>query len=162
MAKSCLSLFPLTVFGVVEPALLIWAYITASQDPASFYAAQAPPFTTAASPAPAQGLVLVHQLTNVYLLLAALGAICSWTAHAQVARRYPVVVALADYGHVYACYRGVAPHVFWDPRQWNDMLWGAVGVGAALNALRWLTVFGAFGPLGGPRGPRARAGWKRA
>ncbi|OTA98926.1 hypothetical protein M426DRAFT_325585 [Hypoxylon sp. CI-4A] len=160
MAKSALSAFPLLVFGVVEPVLLVWAYITALRDPASFYAAQAPPFpapdaaaSSSTPPVPAEGLVLLLQLTNVYLLLAALAVLCSWTSHASVARWYLVAVALADYGHVWACYRGVGPDVFWDPSRWNDMLWGGVAVSAVLNVARWLTVLGAFGALRDARGP---------
>ncbi|OTA89658.1 hypothetical protein M434DRAFT_103424 [Hypoxylon sp. CO27-5] len=154
MAKSCLSIIPLTVFGVVEPALLIWAYITALRDLPSYYAAQVPntPLSTPDA-VPPQGLVLLLQLINVYLLLAAVAVICSWTPHASVARWYLIAVAFADYGHIWACYRGVGADVFWDVERWNDMLWGGVAVSAVLNALRWLTVLGAFGALRDPRGP---------
>ncbi|OTA66478.1 hypothetical protein K449DRAFT_430788 [Hypoxylon sp. EC38] len=155
MAKSCLSIIPLTVFGVVEPALLIWAYITALQNLPSYYAAQVPLSTTDA--VPPQGLVLLLQLINVYLLLAAVAVICSWTPHATITRWYLIAVAFADYGHIWACYRGVGPDVFWDVERWNDMLWGGVAVSAVLNALRWLTVLGAFGALRDPRGPTGAA-----
>ncbi|KAI1399597.1 hypothetical protein F4819DRAFT_410516 [Hypoxylon fuscum] len=164
MAKSCLSAVPLVIFGVVEPALLVWAYITAQRDIASYYSAQAPHEPVAAGAAvPAQGLVLLHQLVNVYVLLAAVGVVCSWTPHAAVARRYLVAVALADYGHVWACYRGVGAELFWDPSRWNDMLWGGIGGSLVLNAFRWLTVLGAFGALRDPRAPAgAAAGKKKA
>lgn len=33
------------------------------------------------------------------------------------------------------------------------MLWGGVGGSVALNVVRWFTVLGVFGALGGPRGP---------
>ncbi|KAI0382859.1 hypothetical protein F5Y04DRAFT_252480 [Hypomontagnella monticulosa] len=146
MARSCLSTFPLVVFGVIEPALLIWAYITGQRDPTSFYLAQTPgPIPASAASAPAQGLVLTLQLLNVYLLLAGIAVICSWTPHAEVARWYLIVVALADYGHIAACYQGVGPEVFWDVSLWNDMLWGGVAVSAALNVVRWLTVLGVPG-----------------
>ncbi|KAI2779018.1 hypothetical protein F4815DRAFT_446842 [Daldinia loculata] len=154
MAKSCLPAFPLVVFGVVEPILLIWAYIVALRDPAAFFAAQAPnhPFPVS-EPIPPQALVLLLQLINVYLLLAGLAVVCSWTSHASVARWYLVVVAFADYGHIWACYRGVGPELFWNTAEWNDMLWGGVGGSVALNVVRWFTVLGVFGALGGPRGP---------
>ncbi|KAI1417649.1 hypothetical protein F5Y13DRAFT_60805 [Hypoxylon sp. FL1857] len=159
MAKSCLSIIPLTVFGVVEPLLLVWAYIIALQDLPAYYSAQAPNAPLAAGDqVPAQGLVLLLQLVNVYLLLAAVAVICSWTPHATVARWYLIAVAFADYGHIWACYRGVGPEVFWDVDQWNDMLWGGVGVSAVLNALRWLTVLGAFGALRDPRTPTGQDG----
>lgn len=47
------------------------------------------------------------QLVNVYLLLAAMAVICTWTPHARTARWYLAAVSLADYGHIYACYVGV-------------------------------------------------------
>ncbi|KAI0115167.1 hypothetical protein F4814DRAFT_309471 [Daldinia grandis] len=160
MAKSCLPAFPLVVFGVVEPVLLIWAYIIAVRDPAAFFAAQAPnhphphPATLPSEPISPPALVLLLQLANVYLLLAGLAVVCSWTPHASVARGYLAVVALADYGHVWACYRGVGPELFWAPAGWNHVLWGAVGGSLVLNVLRWFTVRGLFRALGGPRGAR--------
>ncbi|KAF3064439.1 hypothetical protein GL218_01138 [Daldinia childiae] len=154
MTKSCLPAFPLVVFGIVEPILLIWAYIVALRDPTAFFAAQAPNHALPVSePLPPQALVLLLQLINVFLLLAGLAVVCSWTPHASVARWYLVVVAFADYGHIWACYRGVGPELFWNTAEWNDMLWGGVGGSAALNVVRWLTVFGVFGALGRPRGP---------
>lgn len=115
-------------------------------DPTAFYLAQSPTADpTSTATAPAQGLVLALQLTNVYLLLAALAVVCSWTPHASVARWYLVAVALADYGHIAACYRGVGADVFWDVARWNDMMWGGVGVSVVLNVLRWLTVLGVPG-----------------
>ncbi|KAI1376701.1 hypothetical protein F4677DRAFT_417694 [Hypoxylon crocopeplum] len=158
MAKSCLPAFPLAVFGVIEPILLIWGYITAVRDPASFYSAQAPNFPVPSSAdVPAQGLVLLLQLVNVYLLLAAAGVICTWTSDATVSRRFLVAVAFADYGHIWACYRGVGPDLFWDVSSWNDMLWGGVGVSLVLNVLRWLTVLGAFGAMRDPWQPTGAA-----
>ncbi|KAI0841582.1 hypothetical protein F5Y06DRAFT_259844 [Hypoxylon sp. FL0890] len=159
MAKSCLSVIPLTVFGVIEPLLLIWAYITALQDLPAFYEAQAPNIPLSApGHIPPQGRVLLLQLLNVYLLLAAVAVICCWTTHATVARWYLIAVAFADYGHIWACYRGVGPDVFWNTGEWNDMLWGGVGGSAVLNVLRWLTVLGAFGKMRDPRTPAAAGG----
>ncbi|KAI1143911.1 hypothetical protein F5Y05DRAFT_10691 [Hypoxylon sp. FL0543] len=159
MAKSCLSVIPLTVFGVVEPVLLVWAYVIALQDLPAYYEAQVPDVPLPApGQVPPQGRVLLLQLVNVYLLLAALAVVCSWTPHAAVARWYLVAVALADYGHIWACYRGVGADVFWDLGRWNDMLWGGVGVSAALNLLRWLTVLGVFGAVRDPRGPTGVVG----
>ncbi|KAI4866376.1 hypothetical protein F4820DRAFT_447072 [Hypoxylon rubiginosum] len=154
MAKSCLPAIPLAIFGVIEPAMLVWAYIIAHRDLPSFYAAQAPNHLhPSSSPVPAPALVLLLQLVNVYLLLAAVAVVCSWTTHASVSRGYLVAVAFADYGHVWACYKGVGPDLFWDLSRWNDMLWGAVGVSLALNVFRWLTVLGAFGSVRDPRDP---------
>ncbi|KAK6950276.1 hypothetical protein Daesc_008602 [Daldinia eschscholtzii] len=163
MAKSCLPAFPLVVFGVVEPILLIWAYIVALRDPASYFAAQVPHVPIPSSePLSPQSLALLLQLANVFLLLAALAVVCSWTAQASVARWYLVAVALADYGHVWACYRGVGAEVFWDTAKWNDVLWGGVAGSLVLNVLRWGTLVGAFGEIRDPRRPKGAAGKKAA
>ncbi|KAI1761715.1 hypothetical protein GGR53DRAFT_469017 [Hypoxylon sp. FL1150] len=205
MAKSCLPVIPLAIFGVIEPAMLyvfthpptqpltphtttlktraanlpsrlpsIWAYITAHRDLPAFYLAQAPPFPSPSpsspspsspSPSPSiippQALVLLLQLANVYLLLAALAVLCTFTPHAVVARWYLTAVAFADYGHIWACYKGVGPDVFWDVGTWNDMLWGGIGVSAALNVVRWLALLGAFGAVRDPRDPVAAAAGKK-
>ncbi|KAI0902462.1 hypothetical protein F4806DRAFT_490936 [Annulohypoxylon nitens] len=130
---------------------IIWAYTTCLSDPVSYFAAQAPPFT--ARSVPPQALVLLLQLTNVYLLLAALAVLCSFTSHKSVAKWYLIIVAFADYGHIWATYQGVGEEAFWKVEEWNDMLWGGVGVSALLNVLRWATVGGVFGRLRDPRSP---------
>ncbi|KAI1457243.1 hypothetical protein F4805DRAFT_429407 [Annulohypoxylon moriforme] len=160
MAKSSLPVIPRIVFGVVEPAMLIWAYKDCQTNPTAFFAAQAPPFT--ADSIPPQALVLLLQLVNVYLLLAALAVLCSWTSHKSVAKWYLLVVAFADYGHIWACYRGVGEEVFWDTGRWNEMLWGGVGVSVLLNLARWGTLLGGFGRLRDPRDPVVAGGKKQA
>ncbi|KAI8634771.1 hypothetical protein F5Y19DRAFT_469825 [Xylariaceae sp. FL1651] len=152
MAITCLPTFPFLLFGIVEPALLVLAYITALKDPFAFYATQAhthelaPPATDPSS-FPPQAQVLTLQLANVFLLLAALAVVCSWTTRASVARWYLVAVALADYGHVWACYVGLGADVLLNPAEWNDMLWGSVGASLVLNVVRLLTLAGVFGPV---------------
>lgn len=98
---------------------------------------------------PGQALAMSLQMGNVLLLLAAVAVICCFSPSRATARWYLIAVALADYGHIYATYRGVGPDVFWDPRRWNDMVAGNIGASAVLNLGRWLTVLGAFGRLGG-------------
>lgn len=88
-------------------------------------------------------------LGNVYLLLAAIAIICCFSTSVTTAKWYLIAVAFADYGHIYASYRGLPAHVFWDVGQWNDVIWGNVGASIVLNVVRWLTVLGAFGRLGG-------------
>ncbi len=118
--------------------------------PQAYFAMQAP---NHALPADGDGfgpqaLSLTLQMGNVLLLLALLAGVCCWTPHgATVSRRYLAAVAIADYGHIYAAYRGVGPDHFWHVAGWNDMLWGNVGVSAALNVARLATLLGAFGPL---------------
>ncbi|KAI1393595.1 uncharacterized protein F4822DRAFT_385182 [Hypoxylon trugodes] len=158
MAISNLPTIPLVVFGVLEPAMLIWAYIVALRDTPSFYIAQAPNFPLPAdAEVPPHGLVLLLQLVNVYVLLAAIAVVCSFTPHASVSRGYLIAVAFADYGHIWAVYKALGAELFWDVGSWNDMIWGSIAVSAVLNVLRWLTVAGAFGALRDARDPTAAA-----
>ncbi|KAI1116032.1 hypothetical protein F5Y14DRAFT_98865 [Nemania sp. NC0429] len=149
MAVTCLPTFPFVVFGIVEPVLLVIAYFSTLSDPFSFYARQAQNYELSTGPEsfPPQARIMTLQLANVYLLLAAVGVICSWTKHASVARGYLAVVALADYGHMWACYVGVGLDLLLQPAEWNDMLWGSVGGSLFLNAVRLLTLAGAFGAV---------------
>ncbi|RSM05611.1 hypothetical protein CEP52_006182 [Fusarium oligoseptatum] len=41
---SCLPTWPLALFGVIEPAMLVWAYINFVMDPFKYFADQAPFF----------------------------------------------------------------------------------------------------------------------
>ncbi|KAI1369060.1 hypothetical protein F5Y08DRAFT_293422 [Xylaria arbuscula] len=150
MAITCLPTIPFVIFGVIEPTLLVWAYISTLQDPATFYIKQAQNYELAIddpSSFPPQAQILTLQLVNVYLLLAAMAVICSWTTHASVARLYLAAVALADYGHIWACYVGVGHELFMKPGEWNEMLWGSVGASVFLNVFRLGTLVGIFGPV---------------
>ncbi|KAJ3532724.1 hypothetical protein NM208_g8310 [Fusarium decemcellulare] len=147
---SCLSTWPLVLFGVIEPAMLAWAYISFLLDPFQYYAAQSPHPVTEKDFIP-QAVALSWQITNIFLLLAAVAVICSWTKHREIAIWYLIAVAFADFGHIYAVYRA-GPEYFWNVGAWNDMTWGNVGVSAFLNVNRWLTVLGGFGRVGGAIG----------
>lgn len=57
------------------------------------------------------------QLVNVYLFLAAVAVICTWTPHASIARWYLAAIALADYGHIFACYVGVGLDLLLQPAE---------------------------------------------
>ncbi|KAI0191472.1 hypothetical protein EV127DRAFT_428423 [Xylaria flabelliformis] len=150
MAVTCLPTIPFMIFGIIEPVLLAIAYITTLQDPFAFYARQAQNHELSPSDPssfPPQAQILTLQLVNVYLLLAAMAVICSWTTHARTARWYLAAVALADYGHIWACYVGVGLDLLLKPAEWNDMLWGSVGVSAFLNIVRLSTLAGVFGTV---------------
>ncbi|KAK3115005.1 hypothetical protein LTR53_006090 [Teratosphaeriaceae sp. CCFEE 6253] len=138
------TLWPTALFGAIEPALLLWAYYALLQDPKQFYLDQVPHSTLAEASFTPQAELLVLLLGNVYLLLALLALICIWTPHRSVADRYLLAVAVADLGHIYATYR-VWGSDFWDWTQWNDMMWGNVGVSAFLHVNRLATVLGVFG-----------------
>lgn len=73
--------------------------------------------------------------------------ICCWTTNPTTTKAYLFAVALADYGHIYAAYRGVGSEVFLDVGRWDEMTWANVGVSAFLNVCRWGTLMGVFGSL---------------
>ena len=93
---------------------------TALSNPQEYHNAQVPsaiphppitPSTTA----------LVLQLSNILLLLAALALLCCWTPYPEIARRYLMIVAVADIGHIYSCYAAMGSTQFWDFANYNDM-----------------------------------------
>lgn len=96
------------------------------------------------------------QLCNVLLLLAAMAVVCCFSPSRTTAKWYLIAVAFADYGHIYATFRGLGPGTFYDPSQWNDVIAGNIVASAVLNVLRWLTVLGAFGRLGVSVGDQAK------
>lgn len=65
----------------------------------------------------------------------------------EIVKWYLAVVVVADYGHVYGTYVAVGAEYFWDVREWNDMVWGNVGVSLFLNVVRLATLAGGFGKL---------------
>lgn len=102
----------------------------------------------AAKDFPPQAAILSLMVGNVLLLLAALAVACCFSSSATTAKWYLIAVAFADYGHIYSCYVGLGPDVFWDISQWNDMIVGNVGASLVLNVVRWFTLLGVFGRLG--------------
>ncbi|KAL2261269.1 hypothetical protein VTK26DRAFT_4490 [Humicola hyalothermophila] len=162
MAHSTLPTFPMIIFGIVEPFLLTWAYVTGIRDPASYFAKQipGPPGSggSAAAAFPPEAASVTLQLVNVLLLLAPMAVVCCFSRDPATARGYLFAVALADYGHMYAIYRAVGHEVFFDVARWNDMVAGGIGVSAVLNVLRWTTLLGVFGPIDGRRASGALVG----
>jgi len=158
MAISALPTWPLILFGVLEPAALVWAYVITLSDPQQYYSDQAPQGLLSNHVFTPQSLSLTLQLGNVFLLLAAMAVICCFTTHSEISRRYLIAVALADLGHIYAIYSAVGDKVFWDLNQWNQMTASNVGVSVFLHINRLLTVAGLFGKLGGnPSGGKKNA-----
>ncbi|ORY61201.1 uncharacterized protein BCR38DRAFT_439563 [Pseudomassariella vexata] len=145
MAITSLPAWPLILFGVLEPIALGWAWITTMNDPFQYFNDQAPNYPQERDDFPPQALILTLMMANVLLLLAAVAVICCFTTRASVTKWYLFAVALADFGHIYATYKGVGPEHFWNLGKWNHMVWGNVGVSAFLNVNRWLTLLGAFG-----------------
>jgi len=134
------------LFGVLEPAALIWGFAILFSDPQGYVNMQVP--SKIHIPISAGSKTITLQLGNVYLLLAAIAVLCSFTKHGAISRKYLLIVALADLGHVYSSYVGMGDSYFWDVGSWNDMAWGNVGVSAFLCVNRIATVLGLFGKFG--------------
>ena len=115
-----------------------------------FFADQAPNHAVAASAFTPQAEILTLQIINVYFfVLAPVAVACSFTRDVLTAKLYLFFVALADWGHIYAVYKGVGAEYFWDVKGWNDMVAGGVGVSLVLNIFRWATLLGVFGQMKG-------------
>lgn len=125
----------------------IWATILDFKSPFHFYASQAPNNSIEPTDFPAQALGLSLAMGNIFILLAFLAIICSWTNHPEIIKRYLLVVAVADLGHCYATYRAVGSEYFFNIGGWNDMIWGNVGVSLFLHVNRLATVSGVFGRI---------------
>ena len=149
MSYSVLPTYPLLLFGIVEPLLLVWAYIINFLDPGTYYIRQHPTASSLTTVVTSQAISLSLQLGNVLLLLALMAFICCWTHHPDIPKKYLIAVAIADIGHIYAAYVALGEETFWDVSKWNDMVWGNVGVSVFLNVHRWATVLGVFGTVGG-------------
>ena len=114
-----------------------------------YYISQLPGATTLTTVVTPQALSLSLQIGNVLLLLNFMALICCWTHHPDIAKKYLVAVALADFGHIYAVYASLGDDIFWDVSKWNNMVWGNIGASVFLNLNRWATVLGLFGTVGG-------------
>lgn len=64
-----------------------------------------------------------------------------------MARKYLLIVACADLGHIYSVYSGLGDDRFFDIANWNNMVWGHVGVSAFLFVNRLVTAADMIGPL---------------
>ncbi|KAK3389656.1 hypothetical protein B0H63DRAFT_102789 [Podospora didyma] len=147
MPRSTLPTIPLVVFGIIEPILLVIAYITAMSNPRQYFADQSPSFAVAQNQWTPQALGMTLQMANVLLLLAPLAVVACWSRDANTARGFLFCVALADFGHIYATYAAVGPAIFWDYRGWNGAVGGNIAGSAVLNVLRWMTLFGVLGKV---------------
>ncbi len=143
----CTVCRPLRVV-VVANLYRIWAYTITLTDPQQYYADQSPQALVSSHVFTPNSLSLTLQLGNVFLLLAALAVVCCFTTHGDIAKRYLIVVALADLGHIYSVYGALGEKIFWDLNQWNQMVASNVGVSVFLNINRLLTVAGLFGKVG--------------
>lgn len=90
--------------------------------------------------------VISLQLGNLYLLLCMLGVfILNTTTEARVVHAYIIALAIADIGHVGACFyiMGLEPGLDW--RNWNPMAMGNIGATVVLFVCRCSYMLGLFG-----------------
>ncbi|KAK0666806.1 hypothetical protein QBC41DRAFT_146192 [Cercophora samala] len=155
MTRSILPTFPLIILGVIEPLMLLEAYRVGVINPGAqqYFNRSLPPdlvYTTKTTQPPEfspQAETVTLQLVNVFLLLAGLAVVCSFSKDRFTVKGYCTVVALADYGHIWAIYKGLGPEGFWEFGKWNDLVWGGVLASVLLNLVRWGVVFDVFGRL---------------
>jgi hypothetical protein len=126
----------------------IWAWVVNLEDPEKFFLDQVPASTITKTFFSPNALAMTLQIGNVYALLAALAIICCFTTHSEIPRRYLLVVAFADLGHIYSYFPALGSKVFWDVTQWNGMVWGGVGVSLFLHLNRLCTLAGLYGKMG--------------
>ena len=90
--------------------------------------------------------ILALQVGNCYGLLCMI-ALCVFytTEEPKVARNFLIACAIADIGHVYACYVGMGYETFMDIGHWSAVAWGNVGITTALFLARVLYFAGLLG-----------------
>ena len=111
---------------------------------------QLPPTTASALiPAHPGALILSYTIGNIFVLLAGIAILCTVvTREPRVAKGYLLIIALGDLGHIYSSYKQMGPAVFWNFNEYNDVMWGNIGVSAFLHINRLSTVLGVFGRVG--------------
>ncbi|QDS68471.1 hypothetical protein FKW77_010838 [Venturia effusa] len=135
---------PKLVFTVLEPISLLAGFIAPILNPQFFIASQLPfPYPLAAD---ATSILLAQQLGNAYLLLGLLGLfILNTTTEIKVVRVYLWALWLGDIGHVGLTLFAMGWRGTVDVGSWNAVVWGNIGVTAALFLTRSLYFVGFFG-----------------
>ncbi|KAL6702644.1 hypothetical protein ACN47E_001267 [Coniothyrium glycines] len=144
-----LPVWPAIVFAYFEPVTTVIGFWAAVSDPTSFITRQLPSsYTTVTDVMPRTSIILAYSLGSIFLLLAALNILCLVISRdARVSRYYLVLLASADIGHMYANYKGMGPEVFWDFRNYNEMMIGNIWITLFLFVNRVGTLAGIFGRL---------------
>ncbi|KAF3929604.1 hypothetical protein ABW19_dt0209256 [Dactylella cylindrospora] len=144
MVQHVMPTIPWFIFGILEPLALIWAFFVIIPDPHNYLRALGPT-PEAYTPDDASAAAILS-LGNVYLLLAGAQFICCQVSREpRVARTYILLVTFADYGHIWAAYKGIGYDGLIDYKNWNDVTAGNIGVSAVLNVLRIAYLAGLFG-----------------
>ncbi|KAF2280049.1 uncharacterized protein EI97DRAFT_108824 [Westerdykella ornata] len=144
---TILPFWPALLFTYLEPLALIMGWNAAWNSPSEFVSRQTPS-PSLSTTVPDGALILSYTIGNVFILLGALAIVCTAiTRDPRVAKSYLLVVSIADLGHIYASYKILGPSVFWKFNDYNDMMWGNIGVSAFLHINRIATLLGVFGQL---------------
>ncbi|KAK4460553.1 hypothetical protein QBC42DRAFT_298469 [Cladorrhinum samala] len=156
-SSRALPTIPLIFLGFVEPAMLIYGYVTGLLSPYWYYSIQSPQSplpisvgpTAASFPPQAEGTTI--QLVNLFVVLGLTGAFCAFSRDPRTVKGFLVAYGLGDFGHVWALYKGLGGQggKFWDVGVWNDAVWGGVAASVVFGLVRWSSLLGVFGPIGG-------------
>ncbi|KAF3926807.1 hypothetical protein ABW20_dc0100977 [Dactylellina cionopaga] len=144
MVEHVMPTIPWFVFGILEPLALIWAFFTILPDPHSYLRALGPTASAYHPDDPSASAIL--SLANVFLLLAGAQFLCCHvSSEPRIARAYILIVTFADYGHIWAAYKGIGYELLVNPKEWNDVTFGNIGISVILNMMRIAYLAGLFG-----------------
>ncbi|KAF2268094.1 hypothetical protein CC78DRAFT_530472 [Lojkania enalia] len=147
---TVLPFWPALLFTYLEPISLILGWNAAFSNPSTFITKQVPKASSAFVAPSAGAICLSYTLGNIFVLLAALAILCTAiTREKRVAKFYLFFVALGDLGHIYSSYKAMGPEMFWNFNQYNEVMWGNIGVSAFLHVNRLGTLTGVFGRFRG-------------
>ncbi|KAF3201085.1 hypothetical protein TWF106_003038 [Orbilia oligospora] len=131
-------------YGFIEPTALAYACFVAFKDPHEYLRALGP--TPDAYTPNDASVAAILSLGNVFLLIAVAQFLCCHVSNeSRIARSYVFLLVLADYGHIWATYKGIGYDLFMSPLAWNDTTAGNIGASAVLNVIRIAYLSGLFG-----------------
>ncbi|KAK6506054.1 hypothetical protein TWF506_010978 [Arthrobotrys conoides] len=144
MVQHVMPTIPWIIFGFIEPAALVYACFVAFKDPHEYLRALGP--TPDAYKPDDASVAAILSLGNVFLLIAVAQFLCCHVSNeSRIARSYVLLLVFADYGHIWATYKGIGYDLFMNPLAWNDTTAGNIGASAVLNVLRIAYLLGVFG-----------------
>ncbi|KAH8894003.1 hypothetical protein GQ53DRAFT_804898 [Thozetella sp. PMI_491] len=150
MGRHFLPIIPRIILGVIDPAIIAISALLALVDPIRFLDDHLPN-----KPLPASyeldlhTRVLILTTSNFQFGAAPALLILVWVNKSVSVFRWTVAAnIILESLYLYAIYYGVGTDYFWDPSQWNALMWARIVLPVGFNVVRLLTLLGAFGPLG--------------
>lgn len=144
MVQHVMPTIPWILFGFIEPAALTYACFVVFKDPHEYLRSLGP--TPDAYKPDDASVAAILSLGNVFVLIALAQFLCCHvSSESRIARSYVLILVLADYGHIWATYKGIGYDMFMNPLAWNDTTAGNIGVSAVLNVIRIAYLLGLFG-----------------